>query len=314
MLSMLQVVIGVIFVLLLLSLLATTAMEWIASLLKLRGRNLERALRNMLASSDTHEAVYHKFLQNSMYRQLTKDPNRPSSRPSYMSSDTFQTILLDILCNDGASSTIQHIEKAIDQLPDADLKEVLRTLVRDSGDDIGVFKVRVQDWYDKVMDRASGWYKRNTQRILLLLGCIIAVLFNADTLAIYQSLEKNPEQLKVVLGMADEFLQRDYRNYTPYLESQSTPGAPAATSPQADSVYREATREVMEQLRQELETVKAPLGMGWHSIRLAVMGPEMWLTKLLGWFVTALAISLGAPFWFDLLRKITNIRSSGKKE
>ena len=34
---------------------------------------------------------------------------------------------------------------------------------------------------------------------------------------------------------------------------------------------------------------------------------------ILGFFVTALAISLGAPFWFDLLRKLVNIRSAGNK-
>ncbi|MGB0178380.1 MAG: hypothetical protein ACPF9D_14535, partial [Owenweeksia sp.] len=35
--------------------------------------------------------------------------------------------------------------------------------------------------------------------------------------------------------------------------------------------------------------------------------------KLLGWFVTALAITLGAPFWFDLLKRVINIRNTGNK-
>ena len=34
--------------------------------------------------------------------------------------------------------------------------------------------------------------------------------------------------------------------------------------------------------------------------------------KLLGWTLTAAAVSLGAPFWFDLLQKIAQIRSSTK--
>jgi len=33
--------------------------------------------------------------------------------------------------------------------------------------------------------------------------------------------------------------------------------------------------------------------------------------KILGWAVTAMAVSPGVPFWFDLLRKIANLRSSG---
>lgn len=34
---------------------------------------------------------------------------------------------------------------------------------------------------------------------------------------------------------------------------------------------------------------------------------------LLGWFITLLAISLGAPFWFDVLNKIVNVRNAGVK-
>ena len=33
---------------------------------------------------------------------------------------------------------------------------------------------------------------------------------------------------------------------------------------------------------------------------------------VIGWFITAFAISLGAPFWFDILNKIMVIRSTVK--
>jgi len=33
---------------------------------------------------------------------------------------------------------------------------------------------------------------------------------------------------------------------------------------------------------------------------------------ILGWLITALAISLGAPFWFDLLNKLMTLRGSIK--
>ena len=36
--------------------------------------------------------------------------------------------------------------------------------------------------------------------------------------------------------------------------------------------------------------------------------------KLIGWLLTALAISLGAPFWFDLLNKFVKLRESGPKQ
>ena len=34
---------------------------------------------------------------------------------------------------------------------------------------------------------------------------------------------------------------------------------------------------------------------------------------VVGWIITALAIYMGAPFWFDILGKLVNVRSTGKK-
>jgi hypothetical protein len=33
---------------------------------------------------------------------------------------------------------------------------------------------------------------------------------------------------------------------------------------------------------------------------------------MLGWILTILAVSLGAPFWFDMLNRVVAIRSAGK--
>jgi hypothetical protein len=37
-----------------------------------------------------------------------------------------------------------------------------------------------------------------------------------------------------------------------------------------------------------------------------------WILKVLGLAFTAIAASLGAPFWFDLLNKFITVRSTGK--
>jgi hypothetical protein len=52
------------------------------------------------------------------------------------------------------------------------------------------------------------------------------------------------------------------------------------------------------------------LPIGWSSAEIPPNGASswLWLTKVAGWLLTALALSLGAPFWFDLLNKLVNIR------
>lgn len=296
MLGMLQVVIGLIFVLLLLSLLATTMMELVASAFALRGRNLEKALRNMLANTDVDDRMVAAFKENALYKQLSYKYGKKRYAPSYLSDRSFQSILMETILN---GDPFDRIEEKLDTLPDADLKGVLKQFLRESEQNSEAFKAKVRTWYNDVMDRASGWYKRYTQKILVGMGFCIAVIFNADTLAIYERLESDPETLQQVLTLAE-----DYVNGKDGLEI-----APPQMSPEFDASL--AKLEGM--INDQIESVKSPLGLGWKNVDWSEVTWYDLALKLLGWTVTALAVSLGAPFWFDLLRKLVNIRSSGNK-
>lgn len=76
---------------------------------------------------------------------------------------------------------------------------------------------------------------------------------------------------------------------------------------------------------------ESAFGLGWTDAELVTLGvakqgadgrlkPLIWpgywhrsiWPKLLGLLLTALAVSLGAPFWFDMLNKIVNIRAAGR--
>ena len=293
---MLQVVIGLIFVLLLLSLLATTMMELVASAFSLRGRNLEKALRNMLASTEVDDQLVAAFKDNALYKQLSYKYGKKRYSPSYLSDRSFQSILMEPILN---GEGFDRIEERLDTLPDADLKNVLKQFLRESEHDVEAFTGKVCTWYNDVMDRASGWYKRYTQKILVGMGFFIAVVFNADTLAIYERLESDPETLQQVLTLAE-----DYVNGKDGLEI-----APPQMSPEFDASLRKL--EFM--INDQIESVKSPLGLGWKNVDWSEVTWYDVVLKLLGWTVTALAVSLGAPFWFDLLRKLVNIRSSGNK-
>jgi uncharacterized protein YlaN (UPF0358 family) len=295
MLGLLEVVIGLIFVLLLLSLLATTVMELLSSGLALRGKNLEKALRNMLASADAEEKVFRQFKQNPLYKQLSQRYGKSRRRsPSYLSSGSFQSILFDVLLE---GEGIDRIQERIDSLPDRDLKQVLNQLLTDADYRLDEFRSNIRNWYDNVMDRASGWYKRNIQKILVAVGLAIAVIFNADTIAIYERLESDPEALQQILTMAEDYLM--------------VQGDSLTTT--QDPVMRESLDKINHLISREIDEASAPLGLGWGGVDIQALTWQDWALKVLGWIVTALAVSLGAPFWFDLLKKLVNIRGSGEK-
>ena len=376
--QILTVVIGIIFVLLLLSLLATTLMELLSSMFSLRGRNLVRALRNMLASSDPNETLVEQFRANSLYRHLTEQyggRRKSFSAPSYMNAETFQSILFDVvLQGDGT----ENFETRLETLPDEDLRNVLRQLYRESGGQMDLFRLEVQNWYNNVMARAGGWYKRYTQKILLFMGLGIAVIFNADTVALYDRLSNDPETLEKLVNAAEQYVdaRTQAENLPPYTAPAptttpettptaptSTPSAPA-TAPNsppsetqvtpaptdpgstntpgpdpgfgqrapvdpfgnepapatysysqqpADPDFRTSMEQLKSLLNNEIAEVRRPLGLGWEGVDLRALSLYELITKLLGFILTALAISMGAPFWFDLLKKLVNIRNTGAR-
>ena len=59
-----------------------------------------------------------------------------------------------------------------------------------------------------------------------------------------------------------------------------------------------------------MNNVHHAIGLEWENYEY---GPSLILSllkSLLGWLITALALSLGAPFWFDLLNKLMKLRGS----
>jgi hypothetical protein len=53
-------------------------------------------------------------------------------------------------------------------------------------------------------------------------------------------------------------------------------------------------------------------GTWWSVSWWLAVGLKNVLAMIIGWLITAAATSMGAPFWFDTLKRIVSIRSSGK--
>lgn len=288
---MLNVVTGLVFVLLLFSLLGTTVMELISSLLSLRGRNLERALQRILYSSKKGE-LFKTFTNNVQYKQIQSKFflwNRP---PSYMSSKTFSSILWSMLFKQKGMEA-QNVEQTILSLKNEQFSKALHQIYIDSGSDVFLFRNNVEAWYDQVMERSSGWFKRNTQFLLVVVGLFIAIIFNVDTISIYEKLSTDPEASLKLIQFTDTYLD--------------SPQAHGLSSAQLSQLQQQSTSI----LYQNIDAIGNQVGMGWNDFTELPESTKDWLYRILGWLTTTLAISLGAPFWFDVLKNIVNVRGSG---
>jgi len=169
-------------------------------------------------------------------------------------------------------------------------------------------------WYSGGMDRVTGWYKKHTQVWAIILASIITLVMNADALRMASLLWTTPtlraamvEQAKVRADKArpDESLPLvEYPDPTEPTDSKpvNVPNDQALT-PEEKAELAQLTgwtsdRKAYDDWKKDSKTGKSP----WDIL----------LDHLLGWIVTAIAVSMGAPFWFDTLNRFMNIRNAGR--
>lgn len=291
MFTTLNIVIGLVFVLLLFSLLASTIMEVIAALLSLRAKNLRNSLENMLG------AKMDDFVRHPLFRQIAFASDQRNRRissyylPNHISKETFITIVQDIMDagnRDALSAKIQTME-------DGEPKRMMQFILRYAGGDIKEFQAQAERWFDEVMSRSLDWYKRNLKWWLFAIGLVLAGIFNADTIQIYQNISASAVTQKFLTEMAAN-----------YADNTDT-----VTAIQLD-LSLEASIARLDSALQKIEYIHSPLGLGWNA-SVYKFTAYMWLVKLLGLILTGIAVTMGAPFWFDLLKKMLALRGGSDK-
>jgi hypothetical protein len=294
-LPILDIAIGLIFMYLLLALICTAANEFIAGVIHARAKNLEMGIRDLLEHPEGAAGVpahlAGKKLPELFYQHpLIKSLRENGRLPSYIPSRTFALALLDIIdpASPEGSHEIADLRKAVAQLPESwDVRRSLLVLLNEGENDIKKMREHVEAWFDNAMDRVSGWYKRKTQVIVFLLAVAATLITNADTIRMAQVLSNNPAMREALVAQAQVYAK------------------------QADSERDGAkTRNPADRVRDNIEeTQKLGIPLGWKSFPDSV---GRFLSMLCGLLLTSFAVSLGAPFWFDMLNKVINIRASGK--
>jgi hypothetical protein len=320
--GILDVAIGMVFVYLLFSLVCTAINEWVAAVLGLRASNLEAGIRSLLnegslpesgsVTGPIAEAIYKHGLVQSLFRQDRWDKILGRKGwPSYIPGRTFALTLFEVLApsDPNGAKQVHDILAAVGKLPDGATKESLLTVINQANGDLEKARKAVEDWYNDGMDRVAGWYKRKTQVILLILGIIVAVGTNTDSVLVAKTLWNTPALRESTVKAADQFVQQN---------PPATQGQPA-TPVQGKSID-EITKNIRE-YNSKVQNLGLPIG--WPNQKdpqERAEDPRAWpgcdwrllLSRLLGWTLTAIAVSFGAPFWFDTLNKFMVVRSTVK--
>jgi len=329
----LDVVIGLVFIYLLYSLLGTVLQEIIATNIGLRSIILRMAIRRMLDDDGTEKGDYRLsklFYDHPLIKSLRADTWFIKKAPSYLDKGSFSKVVTDLLRGKDVQpgdSSRNAVQQSLTDGKSAwnkahaikgDTLDYLKSIWADAHGDLDKFRELLESWFNEMMYRTTSWYKKYTQAILLVIGFGLAIGFNVDTFKIASKLQKNPKLREQLVAQANDYLKnhpdldRELKAKEAAIDSLSRPASTKdslknnleQTRVLRDSLVNQATRLVKE----DISTVNNILGMGWPNNFLNPADCDGY--SIVGWLITALAISLGAPFWFDMLNKLMKLRGS----
>jgi hypothetical protein len=325
----LDVAIGLIFVYLLVSLVVTAMTEMLSGLLKWRSKNLWAGIRNLLDTGQDREWVdrlYSHPLIQGLSEPGKEDKTAPTgdrpprSAPSYIPSRTFAVTLLEILKEPG--QTQEPLQDTIAKLQNEKLRGTLLALLGESRGNVEELKKNVEIWFNNSMERVSGWYKRRTQLWNLTIAMFTVLLVNADTLVIVQALADNEAMRTALVAQAQAYAEANQaEDQTAAPSGDSSVPATDASSDENVAALQSQTEE-LQRLLNQIEGLNLPIGWDPNAAEddpyyrgipssMSRLG-ETVAFHLLGWIVSIFAVSLGAPFWFDMLNRVISIRSAGR--
>jgi hypothetical protein len=296
--EVLDVAIGIIFVFLLVSLIASAVREGIEAWMKTRASHLEAGIRELLHDRTgsglakqffQHPLIYSLYSGDYTVRKLNWVALRHGGNlPSYIPTRNFALALMDMAArgpdvnastSDANSGvlTLDTIRANVALIQNPPVQRALLTAIDSAQGDLQKAQGTLEAWYDSAMDRVSGKYKRATQWILFVTGLAIAVMMNVNAFVVADHLYREKSTRDAIVARAQIATDPDYEH----------------------KKYGE--------IKAELNLLTLPLG-GSRRNDLKTRPFE----TIGGWLLVGIAASFGAPFWFDLLNKVMVIRSTVK--
>ncbi len=289
--QVLEVAIGLILVYYLLGSIVSLITQWINESLESRGVALERYLVKIVGDKNLGDLLnlpqmkslrpirYKNFL--SVFGSAT-EPKKIERIPVSTLVDAY----FDIAGLTGNKEmNLLQLAELVDKLPDSDGKQAFIQWINQGVTTIEDLRKHTTDYFCGLLDQAAATFKANARSFVIILSIIVTVLFGTDSIQLAKTLWTNAELRAIAVAKADVV------------------------------VTQEGPNASIDDLVKELGGLTIKIGW-WQSERPAANATTMdWILfavlKVAGLGMTAIAVSQGSSFWYDLLKKITSPAKSG---
>jgi hypothetical protein len=282
--TILDVVIGVIFVFLAVSLVTSAMTEALSSALKWRQATLLSGIQALLNDRNftgLARDVYNHSLVSPLGSGAATKAEELEAMPAYIDANAFGTALIDIISRERAQGV--PMQQTIGAIPDPQLRSTLLALFDRSQRLKTHFSEEIGAWFDTSMARLGGWYKRRVQVTSFVVALALSAVLNVDAIHVVATLWDRP-----VLAAQ--------------IASSAAAKAAATLPATADAASPVSDLETRSFLLGWQGVLHGSRGLGWPD----------YLMMALGWLITAAATLFGAAFWFDLLKNVVQLQGTGR--
>ena len=273
--------------------------EWIGNANNKRGKTLYEGIQSLLSATKQPASVAFPKANANLAAYLYDHPLITNlgtkDKPSYIPPRTFTLSLIGALrdftlttvpgtkdpllpaLDAAAPDLLKDLNTRLQSLDVNDpLRKSLTLVIEGANNKYDDVLKGIDAWYDSQMDRITGNYKRWNGYWQIAIALVVVAAFNIDTIAFAHAFLNSTALADAVAGVAR--------------------GA-ASSNPPADDA-----------LLKQLAATGVPVG--WTALP---NGGQEWAAKIAGLIISWFAVMMGAPFWFDLLKKFVPVRLTGTK-
>ncbi len=286
----LEVVIGLIFVYYVLGSIISLTTKWINEAFETRGKSLEKHLKRIVG--DNHVGDFVKLPQLEALRPIrykgvfgfitsATEPKKLEKIPAATLVESY----FDFVGLTSKKFELDELKALIEAFPDSEGKQAMLTWVGQGVNTVEELRKRTTAYFSGVMDQAAATFKTNARSFVIVLSILLTFLLGTDSIQLAQTLWTNAGVRALAVAQAQVVVQQ------------------------------EGTDANVEDLIDQLSALQI-VKLGWWQTDI----PEMsnfgaWASfvglKFLGLGLTAVAVSQGSSFWYDLLKKIVAPTKSG---
>lgn len=282
------------------STMSSHVLEYIAGLINLRGKNLKQRLRKSLGKWITRN-IYEAPLIRSLV-----GTSGTWGAASYIERDIFARAFADLYklgeplpaaANPLAKPNLSRREQARAKAEieaDGEGRALIQKLQDEAKGKPDEYLKSIGEWFDALNERLNGTYTRWSTGRLFLIGLVLAVALDIDTVHYAGSMFANPDLAKKLVDDVAAAMPKD---------------APSDLS----TLTEDQRKKLDEAVAAAWKSAKAGDATGGYGWQVVPKEPKDWLVKILGWLLTGIATSLGAQFWFNLLSESLKLRAAGPK-